>query len=244
MNFQFTHPLWLLLLPLAWAWVLFLAWKTDVQLGPVRRWTALGLRLVVTLLVVLAIAGLQWKKPVEGVNVFFLLDRSDSIPSAQQEAARLLVNKFAAEKRKEDKVGLLVFGTEAALEATAAQKLDDKDTKVLAVVGTERTDIAGAIRLGTAAFPETGQKRLVLISDGNENLGDAMAAVLQARPLGVTVDAVPLGAERGNDVSVQKLGLPSRVKKGQTFDARIFVQADQAQTATVRLYRNEQPLGE
>ena len=244
MNFQFTHPLWLLLLPLAWAWVLFLAWKTDVQLGPVRRWTALGLRLVVTLLVVLAIAGLQWKKPVEGVNVFFLLDRSDSIPSAQQEAARLLVNKFAAEKRKEDKVGLLVFGTEAALEATAAQKIDDKDTKVLAVVGTERTDIAGAIRLGTAAFPETGQKRLVLISDGNENLGDAMAAVLQARPLGVTVDAVPLGAERGNDVSVQKLGLPSRVKKGQTFDARIFIQADQAQTATVRLYRNEQPLGE
>jgi uncharacterized membrane protein len=244
MNFQFTHPIWLLLLPFVWAWVVGLAWKTDVQLGPVRRWSALGLRLLVTLLLVLAIAGLQWKKPVEGMNVFFLLDRSDSIPSPQQEAARLLVNKFAAEKRKEDKVGLLVFGTEAAVEATASPRLDSKDTKVMAVVDTERTDIAGALRLGTAAFPETGQKRLVLISDGNENMGDAMAAVLQARPLGVTVDVIPLGAERGNDVSVQKLGLPSRVKKGQTFDARIFVQADHAQTATVRLYRNEQPLGE
>ena len=244
MNFQFTHPVWLLLLLPAWAWVVLLAWKTDVQVGPVRRWTALLLRLLITLLLVLAIAGLQWKKPVEGVNVFFLLDRSDSVPSPQQEAARLLVNKFAAEKQKVDKVGLLVFGTEAALETTASQKLDEKDTKVLAVVGTERTDIAGALRLGTAAFPETGQKRLVLISDGNENLGDAMAAVLQARPLGVTVDAVPLGVQRGNDVSVQKLGLPSRVKKGQTFDARIFVQADEAQTAKVRLYRNEQSLGE
>jgi uncharacterized membrane protein len=244
MRFQFTHPQWLLLLPLAWAWVLWLAWKTDVQIGPWRRWTALGLRLVVTLLVVLAVAGLQWKKPMEGVNVFFLLDRSDSVPSPQQEAARRLVNKFADEKRKEDKTGLLVFGTEAALETTAAEKIDSRDTKILAVVGTERTDIASAIRLGTAAFPETGQKRLVLLSDGNENLGDAMTAVRQAQPLGVTLDVIPLGAERGNDVSVQKLGLPARVKKGQTFDAKIFVQSDQPRRATVRLYRNEQPLGQ
>jgi len=244
MNFQFTHAHWLLLLPLAWAWVAWLAWKSDVQIASWRRWTAVSLRVVVTLLVVLAIAGLQWKKPMEGVNVFFLLDRSDSIPSPQQEAARRLVNKFAEEKKKEDKTGLLVFGTEAALETTAAEKIDPKDTKILAVVGTERTDIGGALRLGTAAFPETGQKRLVLLSDGNENLGDAMTAILQARPLGVTVDVIPLGTERGNDVSVQKLGLPSRVKKGQTFDAKIFVQTDKAQRATVRLYRNEQPLGE
>ncbi|HMC27943.1 MAG TPA: glutamine amidotransferase, partial [Verrucomicrobiae bacterium] len=62
--------------------------------------------------------------------------------------------------------------------------------------------------------------------------------------LGVSIDVVPLGVERGNDVSVQKLGLPSRVKKGQTFEAKIFVQADRGQTATVRLYRNDQPLGE
>ena len=35
-------------------------------------------------------------------------------------------------------------------------------------------DIAGALRLGTAAFPEDGQKRLVLLSDGNENSGEAL----------------------------------------------------------------------
>ena len=244
MNFQLTHPQWLLLLPLAWAWVIWLALKSDVQVAAWRRWLVLGVRLLVTLLLVLAVAGLQWKKPQEGVNVFFVLDRSDSIPSVQQEAARKLVNRFAEAKKKEDRAGLLVFGTDAALESTASAQVDLKDTKVLAVVGSERTDIGGAIRLGTAAFPETGQKRLVLLSDGNENLGDAMGALMQARPLGVTVDVVPLGVERGNDVSVQKLVVPNRVKRGQAFEAKIFVQADQAQTAIVRLYRNEQPLGE
>ena len=244
MKFQFTHPAWLWLLPAAWAWVLWLALKSDVQIGTWRRWAAAGIRFIVTLLLVLAIAGIQWMKPLEGVNAFFLLDRSDSIPSPQQEAARKLVNKFAAEKKKEDKSGLLVFGAEPAIETTASQNVDVKETKVLAVIPAERTDIAGALRLGSAAFPETGQKRLVLLSDGNENMGDAMQAVLAARRLGATLDVMPLGIARGNDVSVQKLGVPSRVKKGQTFETKIFIQADVAQNATVRLYRNDQPLGE
>ena len=77
--------------------------------------------------------------------------------------------------------------------------------KIQAVVGTERTDLAAAIRLGTAAFPETGQKRLVLLTDGNENLGDAMAAVLAAKPLGVTRRCRAAWAFlAAMDISVQK----------------------------------------
>lgn len=242
MNFQFTHPHFLWLLPLAWAWVIWLFLKSDVQIGVLRRWIALVLRFAVVTCVVLAIAGLQWLKPQEGMNVFFLLDRSDSIPSPQQEAARKYVNEAAADKKKEDKAGVLVFGTDAAIESSASDKIDLQ--KINAVVGNERTDIAAALRLGSAAFPETGQKRLVLLSDGNENIGDAVGAVTAARALGITVDVVPLGAERGNDVSVQKVGVPNRVKKGQTFEARIFVQSDKAQSGIVRLYRNEEPLGE
>lgn len=245
MNFQFTHPNWLFALPVAWAWVIWLFLKSDVQIGAARRWIALVIRLVVTLLGVLAIAGLQWLRPMEGVNVFFLLDRSDSVPSAQQESSVRLVRQLGEKMKKEDRIGLLVFGTEAAIEAGASPGNLDKDKKILAVVSTERTDMGSALRLGTAAFPETGQKRLVLMSDGNENLGEALATIVSARSqLGVTLDVVPLGVHRSNDVSVQKLVLPARLKKGQTFEAKIFVHADQAQQAMVRLYRNEQPLGE
>lgn len=244
MKFHFTHPEYLALLPVAWAWVIWLAVRTDVQIGAWRRWSALATRVLVVSLLVLAVAGLRWLKPLEGVNVFFLLDRSDSVPSQQQEAARQLVNRLAHDKKPMDRVGVLVFGADAALETTASDRIDPKETKVLAVVPTDATDLAAAIRLGTAAFPETGQKRLVLMSDGNENIGDAMTALLQARPLEVTLDVLPLGVQRGSDVSVQKLGLPGRVKKGQTFEARIFVEADRDQAATVRLYRGDHPLGE
>jgi uncharacterized membrane protein len=242
MNVQFTHPLSLLLLPLVLGWVVWWFRESDVQIGPWRRWIALFLRLMVVLAAMLAVAGLQWLWPIEGLNVFFLLDRSDSIPANQQEAARRYVNQAAAEKKNSDRVGVLVFGTEAALESSAAEQVNLDSEKVLAVVGTERTDIAAGIRLGTAAFPETGQKRLVLVSDGNENIGDALTALLSARSLGVSLDVIPVGVARGHDVALQRLGLPARVKQGAAFEAKIFVETDRPQKATVRLYRNDQPL--
>ena len=242
MKFQFTHPLYLLALIPALAWVLWFAWKTDVQTSPWRRWVALTIRVLVLVALVFAIAGLQWLLPVEGMNVFFVLDRSDSIPSAQQETAREYVNQAAKQMQKVDKTGVIVFGSEASIESAPNAAVDVQ--KIQAVVGTERTDLAAAIRLGTAAFPETGQKRLVLLTDGNENVGDAMSAVLAAKTLGVSVDVLPMGITRANDVSVQKVQIPSKLKKGQSFDVKIFVQAEQAQSATVRLYRNEQYLGE
>src|SRR2546427_1162949 len=242
MNFQFTNPVWLLLLVPAVPWTVWLTWKSDVQISAWRRWTAFALRFIILFALALAIAGLQWKRPQEGMNVFFLLDRSDSIPPEQQEAARHYVSKVSELKKPIDKAGTVVFGTDAAIDTSPNERVGDQ--KIQAVVGSERPDVASAIRLGTAAFPETGQKRLVLLSDGNENVGDALAAVVAARPLGVTVDVVPLGVARGGDVSVQKLSLPANIKKGQTFEVKIFAQADQAQRATVRLFRNDQLLGE
>ena len=242
MSFQVTHPYYLLLLAPALAWVIWFAWKSDVQISPWRRWVALGIRTLVLLALVFAIAGLQWRRPMEGMNIFFALDRSDSIPSPQQDAAKQYVNKVSRQKKRVDKAGVIVFGTEASIESSPNAAVDLQ--KIQAVVGTERTDLAGAIRLATAAFPETGQKRLVLLTDGNENIGDAMSAVLAAKPLGVTVDVVPMGVARINDVSVQRLQIPSKLKKSQAFEVKIFVQADQATPATVRLIRNEQYLGE
>jgi uncharacterized membrane protein len=242
MSFQFTNPWWLLCLPVALGWTIWLAWKTHVQTGPWRRWTSLVLRLVIVLALVLSIAGLQWLRPLEGINVFFLLDRSDSVPSPQQEMAREYLNRAAAQKKAVDRGGVVVFGNGASIETTPNLKVDVQ--KIQAVVGSERTDVASAVRLGTAAFPETGQKRLVVLSDGNENMGDALGAVVAARSLGVTVDVMPLGMTRGGDVSVQKLSVPSTLKKGQTFEVKIFAQADQRRSATLRLYRNDQHFGE
>ncbi len=242
MRFQFSHPWWLLVWLPAMAWVVWLSVKSDVQAGPWRRRVALALRTIVVTLLVFGLAGFQWRKALEGMNVYYLLDRSDSVPSTQQEAGRDYVNQSAGKKKSVDRAGLIVFGNGASIETTPAVKVDIQ--KIHAVVGSDRSDLASAIRLGTAAFPEDGQRRLVLMSDGNENVGDAMGAALAAKALGVSMDVVPMGSVRRGDVMVQKLSVPGALKKGQTFEAKILALSDTNRTASLRLFRNNQFLGE
>jgi uncharacterized membrane protein len=71
-----------------------------------------------------------------------------------------------------------------------------------------------------------------------------MTALLAARQLGVSMDVVPMGVTRGHDVAMEKLSVPSKLKKGQTFEVKIFIRSDEATPAIIRLYRNDQYLGE
>ena len=173
-----------------------------------------------------------------------LLDRSDSIPSPQQEAAQELRQpKRPSKRRRWTKPASLCSAAKPASRSSPNAAVDLQ--KIQAVVGTERTDIAAAIRLGTAAFPETGQKRLVLLSDGNENVGDAMGAVLAAKPLGVTVDVVPHGRHaRQRCLGAESCRCRPSSKRARRSRSKSLSRPTRPQPATMRLYRNEQFLGE
>ncbi|MCD6049327.1 MAG: von Willebrand factor type domain protein [Verrucomicrobia bacterium] len=242
MNVQFTAPHWLWALLPGLIWVVWLAVKSDAQLSPWRRWLVTIVRVVILICLVLALAGIQWKQPKEGLNVFFLLDRSQSVSPDQQARAQKYVNEAAKFKVMDDRGGVIVFGAGASIETMPNTAVEV--AQIQAVVPPERSDIGAAIRLGAAALPEHGQRRLVILSDGNENSGDAMAAVLAAKPLGVSVDVLPLSLSRGGDVSVQKLSLPSKLKVGQAFEVKILLYSDRDKPASVRLFRNDQLLGE
>ncbi len=243
MKFDVTEPFWLALLVPALAWVGWLAWSSDVQQSPGRRGVSLTLRVAAVLAVVLALAGLRWMHPVKDMNVLFLLDVSDSVPPRQQAAAREQIREFLQEKPAADGAGLIVFGAEAGIESTASRTFEVPRSQAV-VVPSERTDLAGALRLAAAALPEYGERRVVLFSDGNENVGDAFAAALSVRGVGAAVDVVPLGQDRGLDVAVERLQLPPRVREQVPFEARVLVTAGEAGPATVTLFRNDQLLGQ
>ena len=78
------------------------------------------------------------------------------------------------------------------------------------------TDIAAAIKLALASFPEGSGKRIVLLSDGNENMGNAEEQARLAKQNGVQIDVVPLGAgqRNENEVLVERVEAPPVAEKG------------------------------
>ncbi|HMO64619.1 MAG TPA: VWA domain-containing protein, partial [Verrucomicrobiota bacterium] len=172
MKFEVTHPLWLWLLPACVAWVVWLWRASPADLGPARRAAVLGLRLAGLLALLLALAGLRGLLPFDGVNVMFVLDGSDSVAREEQAAARALVARLIRDKPPDDRAGLIVFGREAVIEASAGTAPDIM--RPSAVIHPGATDLAAGFRLALAALPALGDNRVVLLSDGNPTRGDAL----------------------------------------------------------------------
>ncbi len=54
------------------------------------------------------------------------------------------------------------------------------------------TNLEEALQLALSTFPSQGQRRVLLISDGNENRGHALTQALRARESGIAVFTVPV----------------------------------------------------
>ena len=91
----------------------------------------------------------------------------------------------------------------------------------------EYTDLAAAIKLALATFPEDTARRIVIISDGNENRGDSLEQALSAKNLGVQVDVVPLEYFYDREVLVEKVSIPPDVKEGETVNINVVIRASE-----------------
>jgi hypothetical protein len=76
-----------------------------------------------------------------------------------------------------------------------------------------------------ASFPEGTGKRIVLFSDGNENLGNAEEQANLAKQNGVQIDVVPLGEgyRVENEVLVQAVEAPPQTAKGARLPVHVLV---------------------
>lgn len=234
-SLEFGRPAWLVLLAvLPWLW--WASRKSLAGLGPFRARAALGLRMAVVTLLVLALAELRVSKTNETTTVLYLVDRSLSVPQevrpdsataggepidARWERVQRFLREAAAGRgpgNRLDASGAALFARRArlALPPSPVDALVLTDAMAGPIDGNY-TDIAGAIKLALASFPEDTGKRIVLVSDGNENLGDAEAQAQLAKQNGVQIDVVTLAAGYRNEgeILVQAVEAPPVVAAGQ-----------------------------
>lgn len=226
---QFATPAALLLALL----IPFFVWYGLPRLPYRRRrdTASLILRLIIVVLIILSLAGLQTVQASDKLAVVFLVDASDSIDAAARAQAEAYIREAMARMSPDDRVGIVVFGRNALVErpVSAAKEFSGIASTPVRL----DTNIAEAIRLGLAMFPADAARRLVILSDGVETLGNAVEAARLAAALGVQIDVVPLRRTPSPEVMITDLRLPARVNQGEAFDLGITVESAVATPANI-----------
>lgn len=224
-ELAFEKP-WLLLLlgllPVIW----WLGFSSLAGLGGFRRLLALLLRSLVLTLLVLALAELSWQKKTDQLTVIYLLDQSESIPVAKRSAMLKFVFESVAQHRREkDRAGVVIFGANARIEAPPYEGqlplIGELESDL--ALRTDATNLEAALKLAKASFPEDTAGRVVIVSDGNENLGDGLSLARSLAADGVGIDVVPVELPPRAEITVEKVLLPADIRKGQKFEARVLL---------------------
>lgn len=237
----FVEPLVLLLLLVVPAlWMFTLSSHRSMSVEATRRvWTSLALRTAAIVAMTLALAGTQILMPAGALTVVFLIDHSDSISQRQQVYAEAYVQRALELLPEGTRTGVVVFGQHAMVErlASNSQTLGRLST----LPGGIRTDIGSAIRLALGMLPTSGQGRLVLLSDGNENAGNAQQAASLAAARDVPLEVVPLhGSVDNADVQLIGVDLPASAREGQQLRLKAHMVAATSTSARLQVRDNGQ----
>src|SRR6187431_1308766 len=236
MGVSFDTPLALLLLIPLLGITVALNLTARRRLGAGRRRVALVVRTILLVALVFALAGFRIVLPVDRLATVFVVDLSDSVGNDGREDALAFLRETLDVIPDGDVAGIVAFGKEALVERLPSD-LREIDRLASTPVRTA-TDIGAALRLAAALFPDDAQKRIVLLSDGNDTTGggQAEAALAATRDIRIETRLVGLGAS--DEVLVERLTTPSTSNLGDSIEAIAEIRSSVAQPATVRLFVN------
>jgi Ca-activated chloride channel family protein len=179
-----------------------------------RRWRTVVWFVVLVMLLV-ALARPQWGHEVQeveqqGIEVMVALDVSNSMLAQDVKPDRLSRAKLEIadlmERLGGDEIGLVLFSGASFIQfpltsdyATARTFLDNARPEVISKQGT---NIGDAIRTALSGFDanRSSQKVIVLITDGENLAGDALAMAQTAADQGVMIYTIGFGSPDGEPI--------------------------------------------
>lgn len=98
------------------------------------------------------------------------------------------------------------------------------------------TNLAAAIEAAAASIPPGYVPQIVVVSDGNETEGDAVAAAARCR---IPVSTFPLPSRSEPEVQVSAVDVPAEVRQGEPFFVDVTIQSNHDDAGLVELYRGD-----
>lgn len=230
----FQHP-WIILLSLA-----PLVFGAREFLASSRR-IAVILKTAALAAIVLALAQPRLTFSDSRVAVAVLADTSASVSPRDLAAASSLASRIER-NRGSNRTEVIPFARSTRNPATQ-EKQHGWNLRFTAGEAGRATNLEAAVVEAIAALPPGMLRRVVLISDGNENAGSVARAAWQARQLGIPVDTFPLAGRPKPELRIEDISLPARVFSGEKFPVDVTLSAPAAGTGVVEISAEGKSLG-
>ncbi len=223
----------LLLLPVLWLWM---------QRAPGASRVCLALKCAAFSALVIALAGPWAVIRVDKLAVTVLMDTSASMSRDSLERGEAMLRDLVR-KRSGAELRLVTFARGPRLrpvppqanDVTIPQGIDPSDGMV--------TDLEAALNLALSTFPAEGARRVLLISDGNENRGHVLTEALRARERGVAVFTVPAGGTAPLPVKVESVASLQNVFSGEHFTLSLRLESARPLPVRVWITSQDQEIG-
>ncbi|HXS96828.1 MAG TPA: VWA domain-containing protein [Candidatus Limnocylindrales bacterium] len=231
----FAHPLVLLLAipPVAWAaW----EWRSNA------RRTALLLKAATFLAIALALAMPRVTVYRDKVALGFLADTSASMSPDDLRTESALADQVE-HARGRHWMRVIPFARTTRNAALNEHPKQGWALRHTANAQGHGTDLETAIRDGAASLPAGMIPRLLLVSDGNENLGSAARGIWQAQQLGVPIDTVAVAGRPKPGLLLESVGFPGQVFTGERFPVEVTLQSPGDAQASVEMTAEGKSIG-
>ncbi len=240
----FANPkAFLLLLVTPWIWWMSVCGYSGLVRG--RAASSLFVRLVLAGLFAMLLAEPRSVKSSEELAVMYLVDVSDSIGNKMMRDSLEIIANTARKKPKQDSVGLVTFGKNAAVEFPARKSLPmDEAITLNSLIDRDATNVEQGLSLAAAMLPDDKLGRIVMFSDGIQTEGNLNRVLDDLKARGISVDVLPIQYDFNDEVWLERLELPQFVRQGETYEAGILLSSLTAGKGTLRLEENGKQIAE
>lgn len=239
MAIDFYNPWMLLLLPLSILVVLYFR-NAVSHMGRSKAKLVLIARCMLLSLIVLALAGVNIETRVDTISTIFTVDLSESTSNKQKEY-EIFFKEALKYISEDDKVGIITFGSNSEIESSLVKNIENIEFQT--EINGSYTDIEKGLKLAQALLPEDSMKRIVLITDGEENLGDSLneGSILNYN----NIDLKVLKSDRyiGEEVQISGMNIPKKLYLNQEFEITVEIYSNVKTDAKLSLYSNASLVG-
>lgn len=193
-------------------------------------------RSAICLLLILAVAGMSIKTYTDTTTTIFAADLSASLNDAESTTAEY-IKEAIKHKSKNDLSGVVAFGGNAVVEVSPANEINLNGFN--AYIEEDSTNIEKAIKIASGLIEQSSEKRIVLITDGNETESQVLKQASSLSAQGIVVDGVLLENTIEKEVQITSLITPNYMDKNTKYDIEVVANSLTDTQAVLKVFKGK-----